>query len=341
MIRFVLAVSLLITSSCLGLRVTDSVVGSMETLESGEGLVPEKYSTHQYQEIHRALSDQRGRLRVMSYNMLFNIREEQLDTQHHWNRRLARIVALIEHVKPDIIGSQELHEDQLEDLLHEIGDVYAFFGRGTTDGRSAGEINGIFYRKGRFKPLLNRVWWMSANPDQPGPDGFSARAKTLTMVQLFDRSTCRRLAVFNTHLSFCSPNSRDQAARFIAHLTAPYAAEIPVIVTGDFNLFPNRPNLTELPFFDGHWCHCLLTSELLKDAVDVSVLGHIGPIATYTNVGTEPTPFIGTGEPGVILDHIYVSPQVCVLLHATEPAKVDGQFPSDHMPVLADVVIWR
>jgi endonuclease/exonuclease/phosphatase family metal-dependent hydrolase len=40
----------------------------------------------------------------------------------------------------------------------------------------------------------------------------------------------------------------------------------------------------------------------------------------------------------VILDHIYVAGAVEVLLHAVEPARVDGHFPSDHMPLIADLL---
>jgi endonuclease/exonuclease/phosphatase family metal-dependent hydrolase len=340
-LRILLLLSLSFSSSLWALRVTDSVALQMEALERGEGLAAEKYSWAQWQDVQRALAAQKGRVRVMSYNMLFNLNEDQLEPQHHWERRLSRIVELIRTLDPDVIGSQELQQDQLDDLLEEIHTTYAFFGRGTIDGHAKGEINGIFYRKNRFTPLVHRVWWMGQTPDSPGPDHFVPVARTLTMVQLLDKVTQERLAFFNTHFSFGSANSRDESARFIAQLTSQYAAEIPVIVMGDFNLFPNQPDLKGLPFLDGPWAYQLLTKTCLVEARDVSVLGHLGPLSTYTNQGLDPTPFVGTGNPGIILDHIFISRSICVLLHAIDPARVDGNFPSDHMPVVADIIVWN
>lgn len=341
MVRCFLVLALIIGSPVWSGSVVDSVAAQMDRLESGEGLHPEKYSGCQWQEIQRALAARKDRIRVMSYNMLFNLHEEQLEPQHHWQRRLPRIIALIQTNAPDIIGSQELQADQLQDVLENLGETYAFFGRGTVDGQTSGEINGVFYRKERFKPLLCKVWWMSPTPETPSPDHSISLARTLTMVQLFDKTTQQRLAVFNTHFSFSSPNSRDESARFAAQLTAHYAAEIPVILTGDFNFFANRPDLRDLPFFDGSHAFRLLTSRGLEDSASVSVLGHIGPLSTYTNQGNDLTPFTGVGEPGIVLDHIFVSPQICVLLHATDPSRINGNFPSDHLPVMADCILWK
>jgi endonuclease/exonuclease/phosphatase family metal-dependent hydrolase len=50
-------------------------------------------------------------------------------------------------------------------------------------------------------------------------------------------------------------------------------------------------------------------------------------------------PFQMTESPEVILDHIYVSPAVSVIINAIEPSLVDGRFPSDHMPVIADILL--
>ena len=40
---------------------------------------------------------------------------------------------------------------------------------------------------------------------------------------------------------------------------------------------------------------------------------------------------------GFILDHIFVSERIDVFTHGIDTAKVNGEFPSDHFPVIADV----
>ena len=77
----------------------------------------------------------------------------------------------------------------------------------------------------------------------------------------------------------------------------------------------------------------------LKDAMGRALVGQVGPIATFTNAPEGKIPFKGLGTPDVILDHIYVSKEIIPLLHAIQPATVDGHFPSDHMPVLVDCIV--
>jgi hypothetical protein len=73
--------------------------------------------------------------------------------------------------------------------------------------------------------------------------------------------------------------------------------------------------------------------------MDEALLGHIGPIATFTNTVNDRTPFKGIGVPGIILDRIYSNQNSLILIHGVEPAKVDNHFPSDHMPVIVDFLI--
>lgn len=113
---------------------------------------------------------------------------------------------------------------------------------------------------------------------------------------------------------------------------------MPVVFMGDLNTFPNRPDMS-FPALDGDYVDQILTKKTLHDSLHVSVGGHVGPISTFTNKDPDVIPFQGTGTPGVFLDHIYVSKEITVLMHAVQPGTVDGHFPSDHMPVVVDCVL--
>jgi endonuclease/exonuclease/phosphatase family metal-dependent hydrolase len=173
---------------------------------------------------------------------------------------------------------------------------------------------------------------MTETPDIPS-------AETLTMVELKDRKTNQRFAVFNTHLTFSKIDKRDFQARFIAKKIREICKKIPVVLTGDFNTFPHRLDLEKLPFYDGDFVNYILTRGVLQNARDCSLLGHLGPISTFTNHSEDILPFKGTGTPGVFLDHIYVNRSIRVLIHAVQPSTVNGHFPSDHMPVMIDFII--
>jgi endonuclease/exonuclease/phosphatase family metal-dependent hydrolase len=241
---------------------------------------------------------------------------------------LSTIVELINDVQPDIIGVQELYSDQLNDLKSYLEPTYEFYCKPCKDG----ELNGIFYRRERFEPIDCKVLYMTETPDIPS-------GGTLTMIQLKDHKTGRIFAVFNTHLAFSNIEKREFQARFIADHVEIYAKQMPVIVMGDLNTFPNRPDLKRFPFYDGDYIHRLLTQYSLRDARERAIIGHLGPISTFTNELDEAVPFKGTGTPGVFLDHIYVSSAIFVLVHAVQPGKVDGHFPSDHLPVIVDYLV--
>ncbi|CCB85763.1 MULTISPECIES: endonuclease/exonuclease/phosphatase family protein [Parachlamydia] len=328
---------------CLG-EISNSIIPLMEQIEQGESLSQWKYSQNQWIEIQEGLGRKEEKIRVVSYNMLFNYMDNRLDEVHRWPNRCSRVVELIQAINPDLIGSQELQQDQVEDLLSFLGDEYAFYGKGTLDGKMKGEVNGIFYRKSRFNVDNESVLFMSSTPHTPGKDPYSF-ARTLTILELEDFVTGKRFAIANAHVAFGSIDSRDYSVRFMASHISKMAKRLPVIITADLNTFPHRQDIKKFPAYDGDYLHRLLTSAGLLNAQNTSLLGFLGPLSTYTNDDGETKKggfdnrFLSTGTPGVFLDHVYVGGGITVLLHAIEPAKVDQQFPSDHLPVIVDLIV--
>ena len=310
----------------------NSIVPEIEALESGQALVSEKYATQQYQEILSAIAKKKERVRIVSYNILFNLYDNNLKEPYKWPQRTPRVIKVIQEMQPDLLGVQELYPDQRDDLLKDLSETYTFFSKPASDG----ELNGIFYNKHRFKVLDSHVWYLS----DKGPEVPSASA--LILLHLQDNITEAPLAIFNTHLSFSKVEKRVAQAKKIHgiisqfHKTHP---DVALIFTGDLNTFPNLPDKKSLPFYDGDYTQSLIKKDLFDDAKDRSILGHIGPLGTFTNKEGCNAPFHGTGTPGVYLDHIYVSPNITVLLHAVNPATEGGLWPSDHMPLIADIAL--
>ena len=310
----------------------NSIVPEIEALESGKALISEKYAAGQYQEILSTIAKKKERVRVVSYNVLFNIYDHNQKDPYKWPQRAPRVIKVIEEMQPDLLGIQELYPEQRDDLLKALSEKYTFFSQPTGDG----ELNGIFYNKHRFKVLDSHVWHLS----DKGPEVPSAAS--LTLLHLQDNITEQPFAIFNTHLSFSKVEKRVSQAKkihnFISqfHKTHPDAA---LIFTGDLNTFPNLPDHKGFPFYDGDYTQDLIKKDLFDNAKDRAILGHIGPLGTFTNKEEDPSPFQGTGTPGVYLDHIYVSPDITVLLHAVNPSTEEGLWPSDHMPVIADIAL--
>lgn len=325
LVIFCIQLSLTLDSAA---TVENSIIPLMDKFEQIENLPKHKITRNQFEEIYQALKQSQNKVRLVSYNMLFNIKDNTLDEVNRWPNRLPRIVELLTEMQPDIIGMQELHLDQVQDLSGQIGNIYSFYSKLTPDG----EINGIYYRKDRFELIEANFWNFEDNPE-------ALNQGLLTMVKLRDRLTNKVFAVFNTHLGFFDVDQRERQALALAEHLEIYAQRSPVFLTGDMNTFPARLDLEKLPFYDGDYIHKIFTRGCLKDSKDTSLLGHAGPLSTFTNTPGCGAPFQGDGTPGVFLDRIYLSPGTKVLMHAVQPCRVDGHYPSDHMPVLIDFIV--
>ncbi len=317
---------LLISTTFILESVENSIVPTIEQYESIEHLENWKYSDTQFSEITTALGHKQDKLRVVTYNVLFDgYANGSLAEENRWSNRLPRILELLDEMQADIIGVQEFCIDQYNDMFPQLENVYGFVAREDKEE----ELNGIFYKKSRFELIDSKVWFLTTTPEVPSRNA-------VTMVQLKDTKTGQSVAVFNAHFDFSEINTREFEARFICQKIIAVQQQMPCIFMGDLNTFSNRPDLTKLPFYDGDYIQRIFAKAGLKDAKEISLLGHVGPIATFTNSGESPVSFKGTGTPGIFLDHIYVSEGIDVLIHAVQCGTVDGHFPSDHQPVLMD-----
>lgn len=328
MLRNIILQSIFIFCACASHAVENSIIPLVERFEKIENLASKKYSKAQWEELSEALNRIHERIRVASFNMLFDLYDHKLEPHNRWPQRLPRIVELLAEMQPDVLGVQELYPNQVNDLLPYLESDYAFFAHPCSDG----ERNGIFYRKGRFDVLDSQVLLMAETPGVRD-------AATLTMLQLKDRRTGKQFAVFNTHLAFSNLEKRHFQAAFICREISLLSESMPVFLTGDLNTFPNRPDLGKLPFYDGDYLHRLLLKGGLYDAKEMALMGHLGPYGTFTNGSDDGVSFQGTGTPGIFLDHIYISSKVTALIHAVQPGTINGLFPSDHMPVMVDAII--
>lgn len=304
----------------------NSIVPLVERFENLGDLSTQKYAKKQLQEIQQALLHKHELIRLVSYNILTDEMDGEHGRNFEWKKRFPRIVELLEEMQPDIVAVQELSEKQLNDLLPLLQDTYEFFGYPRQKDQ---EYNGFFYRKKRFVVQLHEVLTVYES---------GSMTNTVASLQLKDKITNKHFAVYNTHLPFFDSSRRELEVRTTLEFIKPVVNKMPAIFVGDLNTFPNRLDL-DLPFYDGDYIHRLLTAELFEDSLETALLGHFGPMSTYTNDTKDILPFRGQGTPGVILDHIYVSDRIEVLVHAVQPATVDDFYPSDHMPVFIDFLL--
>lgn len=260
-------------------------------------------------------------VRVMSYNIKF---DDKSDTLNSWNHRKERVINLISFYEPGFVGTQEALLHQLEDLEKGLKS-YRWIGVGRADGGSEGEFSAILYNTLRFQPVENSdsTIWLSETPSKPSKSWDAALPRILTWSKFKDLSSGSEFFVFNTHFDHIGDTARAESAALIVDTINNVSDGLPVILTGDFNATEeSRPyeNLTD-------------PSSGLKDAFYETELPHVGPLFTYDGFNV-----LGDNERRRI-DYIFVNEKVDVKRHAFISDFRYGRYPSDHLPVIADLTL--
>ncbi len=258
-------------------------------------------------------------LRVMTYNLRF---DNPADGENRWSNRKDRVAALIRFHCPDVFGVQEALPHQLHDLETALPE-YGWYGAGRDDGKDTGEFSAVFYRRSRLAVLDQGTFWLSPTPEQPGKGWDANVVRVCSWVKLQDAKTGGVLYHFNTHFDHVGEEARQESAKLILARMQSTAGELPAILTGDLNTDPNSVTY-----------RMLANNPSLRDAKNVTKTPHYGPEATWATFDVRQP-----HGPSDRIDYIFVTPQFTVLKHATLTDSQELRYPSDHLPVIAEVVV--
>lgn len=307
-------------------KVDESCLPQMDMIYSQD--FGKKVNTRQKESMQNAVQHQYQKLRVMTYNMLYNEKsaEALLPEKHQWNARKPRLLEYLTFAKADVIGSQELQEDQLHEVMSTLGNDYNYYGEKTRVNEGRTDTNAIFFNPKRLE-LIDSKTILYEN--RVGGNAF-------TYCRFKDKILNSFFSVINTKLTWGDTERRLAEASQLSQFANLLPSAEPILVIGDFNLFPFMEHKNSL-FFDGTYIEKVLTEHNLKDAKNNSIFGHFGPLCSITNSKKNLAPFVGPELVGFILDHIFANDRIEVLTHGIDTARVNGEFPSDHFPVIADV----
>lgn len=256
-----------------------------------------------------------GTLRVMSYNLRF-----ASDTPPNaWPARRPLMRELIQQDAPDVIGTQEGVYRQLKDLAADLPE-FDWIGLGR-DGGSRGEFMAVFYRKARLEPLEFDHYWLSDTPEVMGSKTWGTRlARMVTWVKFRDRQTGTEFFFINTHFDHQVQAAREKSSELIRQRVAAMETKRPVVLVGDFNAAAGGnkayDHLTGDKFFTDTWT----TARERKGE----------GIATFNG-------FKAIQPGGPRIDWILARGDVRVDRAEILTFQRNGQFPSDHFPIVATV----
>ena len=182
-------------------------------------------------------------LKVMSYNVRFGTAD---DGVYSWPNRQDAAVAMIEDQRPAVFGVQEGLRFQLEFIAEKCPE-YQYVGVGREDGEERGEHMAVFYDTTRVDLKDWGTYWLSETPDEPSKGWDAACKRTATWTLLYDKKTDKHFYFVDTHLDHVGEVAREKGlALVVERIGAMNPENYPMILLGDFNVFPDDPCLAGL-----------------------------------------------------------------------------------------------
>lgn len=249
----------------------------------------------------------------------YNIRmSTEADGENAWPLRKEKVTGLLKFHEADIFNVQEALPEQMDDLTTLMPE-FDHVGVGRDDGIIKGEHMAVFYKKDRFQKIKDGMFWLSQTPEKPGLGWDAVCNRTVTWILLKDKITKKSFYVFDTHFDHRGNKAREESSKLILQRIKEINKEnLPLILTGDLNLTPTSAPVQQI-----------LTQ--LNDAQEKSLTPHYGPVNTS-----------GGFDVKVLrakIDYIFINDGVMVLRHGHLTDSFGLSYPSDHIPVLAEVRI--
>jgi endonuclease/exonuclease/phosphatase family metal-dependent hydrolase len=259
-------------------------------------------------------------LRVMTFNIRLDVASDGVD---RWVNRKGITADVFNKFNVDIAGVQEAVFDQVEDL-RELLPGYNWFGVGRENGDKDGEFSAIFYRKSKLELIRGDTFWLSEHPGEAGSVGWDASiTRICTWGEFKVLNTGKTFYLFNTHFDHKGKKAREKSAELILSRIKSIANDNTVILTGDFNF-----NRSSIPYKN------IINNKtiMLQDAQFAEGAEVSGPEWTFHGFDSVEE------NKREKIDFIFINDKVKVLSHSILNYKRDGRYPSDHLPVVAEIV---
>lgn len=270
-------------------------------------------------------------LMVMSSNVRFasaRSKSSNPDTgDRDWTNRKAAYYAMVNYYRPAVIGLQEAEKEQVKDIKNNCSG-YNHYGLGRKQGKdiladdsywglvpgtqSGEESSTILYRTDLITLNSSGTFWHSTTPNTAG-SYYSAMTdkvpQTSTWAIMTYKPTNKQFFMLNTHLSLYDSRP-DEIALIMSTVNSKNTGNLPVIMTGDWNLVEGDSWLDPIEAAYSNARHTAQISD---------------SYGTYHWWGTQ----------SKLIDHIYYKGIGDCYMFRTDNRKWNDKYISDHYPVFA------
>ena len=253
-------------------------------------------------------------MNVITYNIRFN---NPGDGENAWPNRKEMVAQLLKFHEPDIFGLQEALLGQIKYISNALPD-YQWIGVGREDGKQEGEYSPLFFNAKKFSLKDNGWFWLAEDCSKPVLGWDAACKRICTWAILADKKSGKKVVALNTHFDHIGDVAREKSAALILQKIKEINTEnLPVVLTGDFNLYPDSEPIRVI-------------KEELSDSKELSEQAPYGPEGTFNSFNFN-HPLDGR------IDYIFVNKKVKVIKYAVLSDSKNQHYPSDHLPVFVTV----
>ena len=253
---------------------------------------------------------------IMTYNVRY---ANEIDGIYSWDNRKELLVETIMGQNPGILSLQEAKPEQLGYIDSRLKE-YSRVGEGRLRDGKPDEHCVIYFKNSLFELQDSKTLWYSETPEVPGSMSWDTTLPRIyTYAILKQKSSGTAFAVLNTHLEHKGKTARLKSIDMLLKKAKEFNY-LPVAVTGDFNMQEDYPGYRVIAE-DGY----------LRDSRYISKNKPSGP-AVSTNG-------FGKFEQITPIDFIFVNDAFMVNSHATIENNQGDIYPSDHYPIVCDIVV--
>ena len=249
--------------------------------------------------------------------MSFNLRYASATPPNAWPFRRPLVKEVLEKYSPDVIGTQEGLYHQVKNVATD-SPAYDWIGTGR-DGGSRGEFMAIYYKRAALEPVEYDHFWLSDTPGVIGSTTWgNSNRRMVTWIKFRHLHTGAQFYFFNTHFDHEIQPAREKSATLVRSRIEGLKTDLPLLLVGDFNANA-----------EGNKAYDILTAEdFLSDTWKMSPLRVNEGISTFNS-------FRGPNNRGNRIDWILSQGPIFADKAEIVTYAKDGQFPSDHFPIVA------
>lgn len=246
---------------------------------------------------------------VMSYNVYYKYDEARKDN----------VIANIRNHNPDSFGLQEATPEWIEAVATDMPE-YAYVGVGR-DIDGGGEASPVFYKKDKYELIDSGTFWLSKTPQRPSRGWDAMFNRICTYVVLRNKETRFVYAHFNAHFDHMGVIARLESVAVVTEKVSKICNTFPAVFTGDLNDYEGGDmynRVLESGFRD--------TKQLAETADDKPTFHG------YSDLLTKEKP----------IDFIFVNAMATkVSTYKVDTAKYNGEYASDHHPVISEMTLYN